>query len=57
VSVTSLRVTGEDVEFTLPQGGQCGEVHFRGTLAGQDLKLSWDSGSIERLKRGKSYWQ
>jgi hypothetical protein len=57
VSVTSLRVTGEDVEFTLPKGGQCGEVHFRGTLAGQDLKLSWDSGSIERLKRGKSYWQ
>jgi hypothetical protein len=57
VSVASLRVTGRNVEFVLPKGGQCGEVHFRGKLIGQDIQLSHDSGSIEYLKRGKSYWQ
>jgi hypothetical protein len=57
VSVASLRVAGENVEFALPKGGQCGEAHFRGKLTGQDLQLSWDSGSIGHLTRGKSYWQ
>jgi hypothetical protein len=57
VSVASLRVTDKNVEFVLPKGGQCGEAHFRGKLTGQDIQLSHDSGSVEYLKRGKSYWQ
>ena len=57
VSIASLRVAGADIEFTLPRDGECGELHFRGKLIGGSLRLWWDSGSIENLKRGKSYWQ
>ena len=57
VSVASLRVTGENVELTLPKEGQCGEIHFRGKLTGQDLEFKGGFGQIAHLKRGKSYWQ
>lgn len=57
VSVASLRVTGENVEFTLPKEGQCGEIHLRGKLTGQDLEFKAGFEQIEHLKRGKSYWQ
>jgi hypothetical protein len=52
-----LKVTGDKLEFTLPKGGECDDLHFTGTFSATEIVLRWDSGTVEHLKRGKSYWQ
>jgi hypothetical protein len=59
-----VRVTGMQVEFTIPEGGPYAGVRFSGTVSRTELVGRWSSGSAlggpgdtERLRRGKSYWQ
>ena len=60
-ALATLKVTGSDIEFTLPPGGDYGGMRFKGTIKGNDLTLHpvlpAGDGMDETLKRGKSYWQ
>ena len=56
-AVVSLTVSGSRIEFTLPTGGTYGGMHFAGTIANDAIQLLTPSGKVERLRRGKSYWQ
>jgi hypothetical protein len=56
-AVVPLTVTGDRIEFSLPKGGSCAGLHFVGTLSPTEITLRWDAGTVEHLKRGKSYWQ
>jgi len=57
VAIAPLTVKGESIEFSLPESSDCGALHFRGTLSPTEIVLKWDSGTIEHLKRGASYWK
>ena len=59
-----VSVTGVRVEFTIPNGGLYAGSSFSGTVSRRELVRRWSSGTafggggeIERLRRGKSYWQ
>jgi hypothetical protein len=56
-AVLPLTVTGDRIEFTLPKGSTCAGLHFVGALSPTEISLRWDAGTVEHLKRGKSYWQ
>jgi hypothetical protein len=56
-AVVPLTVMGDRIEFTLPKGSSCAGLHFVGTLSPTEITLRWDAGTVEHLKRGKSYWQ
>jgi len=64
VSVVPLYQHGSSIEFQLPpQGVHSGESyaaagdHFTGTVENDSLTVRWSGGTIEKLVRGKSYWQ
>ncbi len=52
-----LKVSGDRFEFTLPKDSFDPGAHFTGKFDQQGLTLKWSSGTVEHLKRGKSYWQ
>jgi hypothetical protein len=55
--IVPLVVNGSRVEFTLPSGSPYSGEHFVGTFSATGLVLHWRRGQVEKLKRGKSYWQ
>lgn len=56
-SIIPLHVKGNKFEFTFPSGGAYSGRHIFGTFHGSNLEIKWDSGSVDHLKRGKSYWE
>jgi hypothetical protein len=56
-AIVPLNVSGKKIEFTLPTGGIYDRQHFEGTLSNTELTVRWSQGTVEHLKRGKSYWQ
>jgi hypothetical protein len=56
-AVVSINVSGSKIEFTLPPGDTYGGIHFAGTVSNAEIRLITPSGQVERLRRGKSYWQ
>jgi hypothetical protein len=56
-ALVPVKVSGSQIEFTLPTGGAYDGAHFVGTLNDAGLIIRWSHGAEERLKRGKSYWQ
>jgi hypothetical protein len=56
-ALVPLKVTGAQIEFTLPPGGTYDREHFIGTFKRAELVVRWSQGTEEHLKRGRSYWQ
>jgi hypothetical protein len=57
VALVTAHVKGKRIEFTLPPGEPYGKEHFVGEFKGIELTVHWSGGTVEHLKRGKSYWQ
>lgn len=56
-ALVPLKVSGTRVEFDWPNSGSYSKVHFKGVLGPKEITISWPSGDVEHLKRGKSYWE
>jgi len=56
-AVVPLKVTGTNIEFTLPPGSTYPGERFVGTFKGDELLVRWSQGTVEHLKHGNSYWQ
>lgn len=56
-AIVPLKVTGANIDFTLPADSEYPGEHLVGNFKGVELILKWSSGNEEHLKRGKSYWQ
>jgi hypothetical protein len=54
--IVPIKVSGANIEFTLPSGPEFSNMHFVGEFKGSELILR-SLGNEEHLKRGKSYWQ
>lgn len=56
-AIAPLKVSGDRFEFTLPSDSYDPGAHFTGKFDRKGLVLKEGSGTVEHLKRGKSYWQ
>ncbi|MFI4939940.1 MAG: hypothetical protein ACHP7O_06315 [Burkholderiales bacterium] len=56
-AVVPLKVSGTKIEFEFPAASPYPGEHVVGAFTGKELVVRWSNGSIEHLKRGKSYWQ
>ena len=56
-ALVPLIVKGTTITFNLPPSHVYANIGFSGKLVGDELLIRWSTGTEQRLKRGKSYWQ
>lgn len=57
VALVPLKVSGKQIEFTLPANEPYGGLRFVGTVNNSGISIRSDHGEAEQLKRGRSYWE